>query len=72
MLWKLKLHNAKSIHVNFTTKRIQNNILHIGNIEIPYYNKAKYLGMTLDAKLHWKEHVKMKKQEFDPQFSKLY
>ena len=25
--------------------------------------------MTLDAKLYWKQHVKIKKQEFDLKFS---
>ena len=52
-LWKSKLKNAKSIHAHFTNKCIQHNILHIDNTEIPYSNKAKFLGMTLGAKLHW-------------------
>jgi len=30
--------------------------------QVPYANTAKYLGMTLDAKLKWKEHIKMKKE----------
>ena len=49
------------MHVDFTNKRIQHNILYIENSEMRYSNKAKYLGMTLDAKVHWKEHVKIKK-----------
>ena len=39
---------------------------------IPYANTAKYLGMTLDAKLKWKEHVVMKKQELNIKFRKFY
>jgi hypothetical protein len=30
---------------------------------IPSSQKAKYLGMTLDAKLRWKVHVKIKREE---------
>ena len=29
-------------------------------VQIPYVNTAKYLGMILDAKLHWNEEVKIK------------
>jgi hypothetical protein len=28
----------------------------INGTKVPYANTAKYLGMTLDAKLRWKEH----------------
>ena len=50
-LWKLKTNKINSCW--FYKKRIQHNILHIDNTEIPYSNKAKFLGMTLGAKLHW-------------------
>lgn len=26
--------------------------------QLPYANRAKYFGMTLDAKLPWKKHIK--------------
>ena len=34
----------------------------------PYENKDKYLGMTLDTKLRWKEHVKKKKEKLNIKF----
>ena len=55
-LWKLKTNKINSCW--FYKKRIQHNILHIDNPEIPFSNKAMYLEMALDVKLHWKEHVK--------------
>lgn len=72
-LWKIKLNESKSVHVNFTLKRIERQPhVTLNNIEVPLENKAKYLGMTLDTKLHWKEHVKIKRKELDLKYSNLY
>ena len=62
--WRIKLNETKSVHVNFTLKKIENppNVT-LNNITVPLENKAKYLGMTLDTKLRWKEHVKIKRKE---------
>ena len=39
--------------------------------EIAHSNTAKYLGMTLDAELHWKEHVKIKQEELNIKLASL-
>ena len=71
--WKIKLNETKSNHVNFTNKRIVNPpILYINGAAIPHVNEAKYLGLTLDAKLRWKCHVKKKKAELGFKYSKYY
>jgi hypothetical protein len=44
----------------------------INGTEVPYANTAKYLGMTLDAKLQWKEHIKKKRDELNIKFRKMY
>ena len=52
--WKIKLNEDKSVHVNYTNRRLNNppNLI-INKKVVPYENKAKYLGMTLDTKLNW-------------------
>ena len=70
--WGIKINNLKSIHVDFTNMQTDYKKVYLDNIEVPHSNSGKYLGMTLDAKLRWKEHVKKKKQELDLKFSKMY
>jgi uncharacterized protein YpmS len=59
--WRIKLNETKSVHIDFTNKRIEHKPIYINNRVVPYENTAKYLGMTLDAKLRCKPHVKKKR-----------
>lgn len=70
--WRTQLNESKSIHINFTYKNIHYIPVNINLNIVPYANTAKYLGMTLDAKLKWKEHVKKKKDELNLKFRKMY
>jgi hypothetical protein len=57
-----RINETKSVHIDFTNKRIEHKPIYINNHAVPYENTAKYLGMTLDAKLRWKLHVKKKRK----------
>lgn len=70
--WRVRLNESKSVHVNFTNKRPNYIPIYINNVAIPHENTAKYLGMTLDAKLRWKAHVKKKREELDIRYKKMY
>lgn len=70
--WRIKLNETKSVHINFTNKKEEYHPIFINNKLIPYENTAKYLGMTLDAKLRWKAHVKKKKDELDLRYKRMY
>jgi hypothetical protein len=59
-IWNIQLNQSKSIHINFTNRCLEHTPITINNQKVPYANTAKYLGMTLDAKLPWKAHVKKK------------
>ena len=68
---KVRLNPSKSVHVDFTNKSINPIKLYIESNEIPHSNTAKYLSMTLDAKLHWKEHVKINREELNIKLAKI-
>ena len=44
--------------------------LRVNSQKVPYANTAKYIGMTLDAKLRWKAHVKKKREELGLRYLK--
>lgn len=70
--WRIVLNETKSTHVNFTYKKVNNLPIYINSVQIPYANEAKYLGMTLDAKLKWKPHVKKKRDELEIRLREMY
>lgn len=46
--------------VDFTLKKSAYRPIYINNTPIPHYNGTKHLGITLEDKLRWKEHVQKK------------
>lgn len=70
--WRIKLNESKSTHIDFTNQRPNHTPVYINSRVIPYENTAKYLGMTLDAKLRWKAHVKKKRQALDLRYKNMY
>jgi hypothetical protein len=51
--WHILLSEIKSVHVNFTNRKVGYIQVMINGSPIPYANMAKYLGMMPDAKLQW-------------------
>jgi hypothetical protein len=70
--WRIKLNESKSVHIDFTNNKIKQQPAFINGTKVPYANTAKYLVMTLDAKLRWKEHIKKKRDELNIKFRKMY
>jgi hypothetical protein len=61
----IHLNKSKSVHINFTNRLCEHIPVTINNQNVPYANTAKYLGMTLNAKLRCKAHVKKKREELE-------
>lgn len=54
----LTISEKKSVVVTFTRKRFQPPPkITLDNYEFPYKTSIKFLGITLDRKLNWKEHI---------------
>ena len=70
--WHIKLNTDKSKHVNFTNKRCRYLPVTMDGKIIPSSQTAKYLVMTLDAKLRWKVHVKTKREELRIKYRQMY
>ena len=58
---KLRFNSEKTEVVLFTRKRkIPNNLLRFENKTLEFSESVKYLGVTLDSRLHWREHIENK------------
>jgi hypothetical protein len=63
--WRIKLNESKSVHIDFTNKKIRQQPIFINGTKVPYTNTANHLVLTLDAKLRWTEHIKKKRDELN-------
>jgi hypothetical protein len=70
--WRIKLNESKLVNIDFTNNKIKQQPIFINGTKFPYASTAKYLGMTLDAKLRWKAHTTKKRDELNIKFRKMY
>ena len=70
--WHIQLNDSKSVHINFTNSLLEHIPFTINNQKVPYANIAKYLSVTLDAKLRWKARVKKKREEMARRYKRMY
>lgn len=59
--WNIKVNADKSTHVTFTLRKGDCPAITMNGSLIPAKNSVKYLGIHLDRRLTWKEHIKAKK-----------
>jgi hypothetical protein len=58
---KSKLYSEDIVDHYFCNK-VYNNIFALNDIQIPRNTEIKYLGMTIDSKLTWKQHIANKRK----------
>ena len=70
--WKIKVNQAKSIHVTFTTKRTLCPPVAMNNVLIPIQTDVKYLGLHLDQRLTWRTRIRTKRHHLNLKLRGMY
>jgi len=70
--WKIKINNEKSSHITFTLRQGVVPPVSLANKIIPSATKVKYLGLLLDKRLTWAEHIKQKRLLLNSRRKSLY
>lgn len=70
--WKIAINDSKSTRVDFLLHPHPYIPVYIDGKVIPPANHARYLGLHLDCKLNWQEHVRRKRALLNRQFKKFY
>jgi len=56
--WKIKTNNEKSSHITFSLKLNLVTQVFLNNKITPSTSSVRYLGLVLDKRLTWAEHIK--------------
>lgn len=68
--WRIKIN--ESVHITFTTKHSSCPEVTYNNQIIPMKTEIKYLGMHLDRRLTWKNHILAKRKQLDIKIKQMY
>jgi hypothetical protein len=60
------------VQATFTLRKEQCPVVHINNAVIPQSPTAKYLGLHLDSRLTWAQHLAKKRKHVDLKVKDLY
>jgi hypothetical protein len=70
--WKIKINQAKSVHVTFTTTRAICPQVTANNAPITMLTDVKYVGLHLDRRLTWSTHIKTKRLHLNLKLRSMY
>lgn len=69
--WNIVINAEKSSHLTFTLRPGSSPPVSINGSDIPQVQSAKYLGLTLDKRLTWKDHITTKVKLMSFKFRKM-
>jgi hypothetical protein len=61
--WHIRINKNKSCFITFTLRKSSTPDVSINDIQIPHKTEIKYLRMTIDSKLTWKQHIVKKRKQ---------
>jgi len=70
--WRIKVNEAKSAQVTFTTRKNICPPLTFNNAPIPVTTEVKYLGLHLDQRLTCNTHIQAKHRQLDIKFRQFH
>lgn len=70
--WKIAINELKSVRVDFTLRSHRLSPSFLDNKPVPQADSARYLGLHLDHKLNWAEHIRQKHAQLKLMFRKYY
>ena len=70
--WNVKVNTEKSVHITFTLRKNDCPPVSLNGANIPISNNVKYLGLHLDRRLTWKEHIKKKREHLNIKTRRMY
>ena len=70
--WRFHINEGKSVRIDFTLRSHPYAPTLLDGKTIPLGKSARYLGLHLDSKLNWQEHVHKKRDHIKAQLRKYY
>ena len=70
--WRIKINIDKCVQVTFTLRRRPTPRIFLNGQPIPTASKVKYLGLILDKRLTWRDHIMAKRLILNQRIKMLY
>lgn len=70
--WNILVNTEKSKHITFSLRKEDCPPLSLNGVIIPKSSSVRYLGLQIDRRLTWKDHIKSKRKQLDLKTKKMH